>query len=186
MPEGTVHGFHHEPPTPSEVKWTANTLEEAIAELNDSARQAFYTAASKRTIKRGTWNGCAFNAAGEEVNQIIRTTSTAAKAFGISVQAVSNFISAWDSSTSRFATDEEATQFLIKCIRDNVGLHKDAIEEEKVQETAQPTGYKRLKKIFRVTVYESLETKMKKFEEQFENDTVPHTDVAEKILCGVA
>lgn len=185
MSEGSVHGFHHEPTAPSPVHWTANTLEEAIAELNDAARQAFYTAASKRTIKRGTWNGCAFNAAGEEVGQVVRSTVTAAKAFGVSPTVVSNFISAWDSSTSRFKTDEEATAFLIKCI-DEAGLHKDAIEEEKLKQTGSfSTGYKRLKKVFRVTVYESLETKMKKFEEQFENDTVPHTDLAEQLLCSV-
>jgi len=193
MSEGSIHGFNHpKPQVIPQGTYAVLTLEEAVANLNSKAKQAFYTAAKKKTIKRGTWNGCAFNAAGEEVQQVVSSTTKAAQVFGLPTSAVSSFISAWDSS--KFTNDEEATAFLISCL-EKAGLY--ATEEEQQAEAdakaalqasadaGNPKEYKRLKKIYRVTVYKSIETQMAEFEAQFENDTVLGTEEAVELLCGV-
>lgn len=155
---------------PPSVANQSTPLGAAIAQLNSKAKQAMFAAASHRTIRRGTWNGCAFNAAGaEEGSSEVISVARAAEAFGCSPKTVKRFIHAWD-ATSGDMTDQEATNYLKTLLSQD--LFSDPEEYKKHQ-----------KEIGSFVVYESLETRMKKFEEQFETDTVPLTDEALELLC---
>lgn len=126
-----------------------NTLEAAVAKLNPKTKQAMYAAANKGLIKRGTWNGCAFNAGGLEVgDDHVTSTLRAAKTFGVSQEVVSNFIRIWDGLAG---SDAEATERLKEAIV-KAGLFTEANES---------SG----RRILRETVYKSYETKMR---EQFD------------------
>lgn len=100
-----------------------SALETAIRWLNPTAKQAFYGAAASRTIARRTWNGCAFNAGGEELGiNGVKSVAKAAEVFGIKPYTVQKFIVAWDSLTG---TDEHANNTLQELIL-KVGLFTPA------------------------------------------------------------
>jgi hypothetical protein len=96
----------------------------AIQNLNAKARQAFYGAAlAKGQIEQGTWNGCAFNAAGDYVGvPDIHSYEAAATTFGLTPYVVSKFIEAWDAY--RPTDGRNATEHLIEML-EKVGLFKD-------------------------------------------------------------
>lgn len=128
---------------------TASTLEHVVSKLNPKTKQAMYAAANKGLIRRGSWDGCAFNAGGMEVGATVRTSHTAAATFNLPVETVSNFIKVWDGLPG---SDEEATEALKEAIL-KAGLFAEANES---------SG----RRILRETVYKSYETKMReKFEE---------------------
>lgn len=94
-------------------------FERAVSWLNPEAKQAFYAAAASRTIKRGTWNGCAFNAGGEEIGIVgVKNYQAAAAAFDLPVKSVMNFIAQWDQLPGN---DEACNQRLRETIA-KVGL----------------------------------------------------------------
>lgn len=89
-------------------------FENSVRWLTPAAKQAFYAAAASRTIKRRTWNGCAFNAGGEEIGiRDINSIQAAADAFDIPVKSVSNFIHQWD---SLIGSDDECNTMLRNAI----------------------------------------------------------------------
>ena len=47
-----------------------DTLQQIIEEFPSGLKQAMFAAASRDTIRRGTWNGCAMNAAGFQVGKL--------------------------------------------------------------------------------------------------------------------
>jgi hypothetical protein len=101
------------------AKWGLTPFENAVRWLNPAAKQAFYAAAASRTINRGTWNGCAFNAGGEVIGRNdVTSVSRAAEAFDMPAKSVSNFIRQWDSLRG---SDEEANRMLREAI-ERVGL----------------------------------------------------------------
>lgn len=96
-----------------------NGLSNAVAALPVSAKKAFYAAATARTIHRGNWNGCAFNAGGIEIGQRVNSVGSAARAFGCTTGVVSRFIRFWDGLVAR--DDDEATGILREKLEE-VGL----------------------------------------------------------------
>lgn len=92
-----------------------NPLVHVVAKLSTAAKQAMYAAAKKGLIHRGSWDGCAFNKAGEEAGWSVRSTATAAKVFGMTPEDVGRFITTWD-RTSDFCSPEQARRYLIEAI----------------------------------------------------------------------
>lgn len=93
--------------------WTGTPeLEDMIAEFPSKLKKAIYAAASKGTISRKTWDGCAFNAASlisqAEVTAA-QSVDSASVAFNLTPTQVKNFILAWDNLNG---TDEECTNHL--------------------------------------------------------------------------
>lgn len=92
----------------------ASLLSAPIARFNPQLKQAMYAAANRGIIRRGTWDGCAFNQAGVEVGDSgISSVTLAAKRFGLPARTVAFFINTWDRLTG---TDEEATEALKEAI----------------------------------------------------------------------
>lgn len=124
------------------------SLRQSIERLTPKAKQAFFAAASHTVIRRGTWNGCAFNAGGIEVgDQTISSSKRAAELFEMETKDVNSFIRYWDSS--KYGTDEKATQALRTMIEE-VGLFSEPVGNKKF---AGGTFVK--------VVHESDETKMR-------------------------
>ena len=125
-------------------------LKSVVAPFPPQLKQAMYAAAEKGLIKRGTWDGCAFNAAGAHVGENVSAISTAARAFGVDETIVQRFITAWDGMVG---TDERCTG-LLKAALLNVGLTEDM------------TIPSRVKRVIRGYAYKSLETQ---FHEELAN-----------------
>lgn len=148
--------------------WGANelgsvsTLDQVVAKLNPKTKQAMYAAANKGLIRRGTWDGCAFNAAGHEVEASIASIGKASQTFELSESVVSNFIDVWDRLQG---DDEEATDKLKGAIL-KAGLFS---------ETNESNG----RRFLRETVYRSYENRMKdQFEQMVEGlDMNDETDL---------
>lgn len=128
-----------------------NALIAAVRPFPPQLKQAMYAAAEKRLIKRGTWDGCAFNAAAIDAKGLdVSSFNQAASAFDVPVAIVERFIQTWDALGG---TDERCTGLLKAALLD-VGL----TEELSVPE--------RVKKIVRGYAYKSLETQ---FHEELAN-----------------
>lgn len=109
-------------------------LYQACMRLSAKAKQAMYAAASARTIRQGTWNGCAFNQAGVEIgNGQVSSVSAAAEAFGCTMKAVSAFIQAWDSMPER---GDEATGILRETLEE-VGLFNEPTRAIRIIRTVE-------------------------------------------------
>jgi len=132
---------------------TTDNFEGAVAQLPPNVKQAMYAAANRNIIKRGTWNGCAFNAGSleqfsDDCVQGVRSVASAAAFFNVSPSIVETFISRWDALAG---TDEECTERLKRAILE-VGLFSEPNES-------------RGKRVLRTTVWKSEETRMR---EEFE------------------
>jgi len=139
---------------------SGNSLEGTVRQLNPKAKQAMYGAARAQTIHKGTWNGCAFNAAGMQlggsINETVSSVSRAAEVFGLSENVVQKFITAWDRLPG---TNEESTKELIQVL-EKVGLFSEASET-------------RLARTIRVTLYKNLENQLREeLEAAFESETI--------------
>ena len=95
-----------------------NSLRSVVAPFPPQLKQAMYAAADRGLIKRGTWDGCAFNAAGEQINKHVTASTHAARAFGVSTSVVDRFIRTWDSMKG---SDVRCTGLLKSALLD-VGL----------------------------------------------------------------
>ncbi|HYH49624.1 MAG TPA: hypothetical protein VEG38_08755 [Acidimicrobiia bacterium] len=60
------------------------------------ARQALYAAATSGTLRRGTWDGCPLNRAGEHLGVPVRSRGEAAYVLGVSPETARRFVEAWD------------------------------------------------------------------------------------------
>lgn len=86
------------------------SFEHSVAMLPPKVKQAFYTVAQRKgVLSRGTWNGCAFNAAGGELGQEIKSVATAMQVFGASKFVVESFIRAWDQTKFRHGWERDFT-----------------------------------------------------------------------------
>lgn len=104
---------------------TGFDLEAAVRCLSPGAKQAFYSAAMRHgTIRRRTWNGCAYNQGGKEIvsGSNIGSVQEAAKIFQCTPAVVSKFIQAWDRSP--YNSDKEATKALLELL-EKVGIFSD-------------------------------------------------------------
>jgi len=111
-------------------------LYQAVMRLSAKAKQAMYAAASARTIKQGTWNGCAFNQAGWEIglkDHAVSSYGAAAEAFGCSIKVVQAFISAWDGLPER---GDEATRILRETLEE-VGLFHEPTRAIRIVRTVE-------------------------------------------------
>lgn len=148
---------------------TVGTLEEIVGEFPSGLKQAMFAAASNRIIARGSWNGCAMNAAGMEIGKqgSVRSLQAASKAFGITKSQVGIFIQHWNTLPG---TDEEATQHL-RTILEKVGLFSEPGQ--------------RPPRIIRKKVYEN---EQKKLQEEFDSlmasNEVPNMEMAADLLVG--
>lgn len=106
----------------SKEKVTGSALtwfENSVRWLSPEAKKAMYAAAAGNLIKRGTWDGCAFNQGGIEIgNKQVTSYQAAAKAFNMPEKSVVGFIRQWDSLQG---TDEECTAALREAI-EKVGI----------------------------------------------------------------
>lgn len=148
---------------------TPEVLEDIIQEFPSGLKQAMFAAASRTTIARNTWNGCALNAAGIEVgkSENISSFAAASKAFGITQALAQMFVHCWDNMKG---TDEECTQILRDTIT-KVGLF--------VEPGHKPP------RVIKKKVFESQQAQLQKqFEALMESNSVPDTDVAMDLLVG--
>jgi hypothetical protein len=92
------------------------TLQAVTKALPENVQAAFLIAAKKGTIKQGTWDGCAFNAAGQVVDPTgnVNSFSKAAALFKCDPNLVSKFIGVWD--THHSVANSTPTLDLIKCL----------------------------------------------------------------------
>jgi hypothetical protein len=123
----------------------SSSLEGVVNQLPPNVKQAMYAAANRGLIKRGTWAGCAFNAAADGA---VQGFEAAASFFDCPVNLVYDFVRVWDRV---YGTDEEATIKL-----------KDALLKAGL--FAVP-GESRGRRVMRETVWKSQETRMR---EEFE------------------
>lgn len=146
FPEGVVNGgtgFSH--------PQSSNPMMGVVKTLSVKAKQAMYAASQKGLIARGTWDGCAFNAAGGIIGLggTVQSYERAAAAFGMAENDVARFIHQWD---RLHCSDEQANKYLVEALLD-AGL-------------ATPVGTGRGKRIIRGYAYKSEATK---FQEQLES-----------------
>lgn len=94
-------------------------LEAAVQALPEHVRTAMFISANKQTIRRGTWEGCAFNAAsgmtGDHIN---------AAYFEIPYTLVVKFIKAWDRSWTIWPSNVDATEALKRILLE-AGINQD-------------------------------------------------------------
>lgn len=98
-------------------------LERTVYKLSPKAKQAMYAAGRKQILRKGTWAGCAFNAAGCEIGKYINNFTKAAQVFEMNESDVERFIQIWD-------TCNQSTSDLISILL-NVGLYSEPCEPPK-------------------------------------------------------
>ena len=142
-----------------------NTVEQFPSGL----KQAMFAAASRGPIMRGTWNGCAFNAAGMEVGKQDSVTSfaVAADTFKCAIAQVKQFIILWDSMPG---TNEHCTEVLRTCI-EKAGLFSEPGQKAP--------------RIIKLKVYEDQQKKMREqFDTLMEANLIEGTDLMAELLVG--
>src|SRR5436189_1996876 len=100
---------------PAAVDPAENPLVPVVRPLSPKGKQALYAAANSGALKRRTWDGCAFNQAGNLLGESVQSRRRAAQVFDTTPAVVSHFISVWDQLPG---SNEGCTQLL-----------RDAIEE---------------------------------------------------------
>lgn len=96
-----------------------SSLEQIVSQFPVQLKQAMYAAAELGSMRAGTWNGCAFNKAGDIEGKDVASVASAARAFNVSQSLVERFIRVWDSK--RHIPDSGRTA-LLKRILTNVGI----------------------------------------------------------------
>ena len=73
-----------------------NPLVPVVQALPARGRRALYAAANGGQLRRGTWNGCAFNRAGDVLGTPVRSRGEAALALGTTPDVIRRFLEVWD------------------------------------------------------------------------------------------
>jgi hypothetical protein len=155
------------------------TLEGIVTWLNPKAKQAMFSAASHGLIKRKTWDGCAFNAAGKEISRHVSSNMIAAHAFVLHPTVVGRFISIWDSIPRESVSDEEATQMLRNAI-EKAGLFTEA------RQTNESKVISKGKRVIKSVLFKGTETRMREeFEALMLANGIPGETEAVELFCGV-
>jgi hypothetical protein len=83
-----------------------NVLVSAVRALPARGRRALYAAAKSGHLRRGTWNGCAVNRAGEMLGMPVRSRAEASVALGTTDELIDRFLEVWDglSGSNRHCT----------------------------------------------------------------------------------
>ena len=82
---------HHAAAAPAE-----NPLVPVLQPFDHELRRALYAASNSGSLRRRTWNGCAFNRAAAILGVEVNHLSGAADAFQLPVQHVNDFVTTWD------------------------------------------------------------------------------------------
>lgn len=143
-----------------------DTIEAFPAKL----KQAMFSAATHGTLRRGTWNNCAFNGAGKEVGSAnISSTMAASRVFGVTKAAVQQFITIWDKMPG---DDAHCNGILRECI-EKAGLFDEP-------GTRPP-------RIIKVKVYEDQQKKLREqFDALMEANMVPDVDSLDNLFAECA
>jgi len=86
-----------------------NPLIAVLRPFDHDFRRALYAATNSGSLRRRTWNGCAFNRAAAILGVDVNHLSGAAEAFHLPVQRVNDFITTWDHLRG---SDSHCTQLL--------------------------------------------------------------------------
>ena len=100
---------------------TDNPLISVLQPFDHELRRALYAAANSGSLRRRTWNGCAFNRAAAILGIEVNHLSGAADAFQLPVQRVNDFITAWDRLRG---SDAHCTELLRDALL-TIGLFSD-------------------------------------------------------------
>jgi hypothetical protein len=73
-----------------------NPLVPVVQALPARGRRALYAAANSGRLRRGTWDGCAFNRAGDVLGTPVRRWDEAAVALGTTRDVIRWFLEVWD------------------------------------------------------------------------------------------
>jgi hypothetical protein len=73
-----------------------NLLVSVVRALPARGRRALYAAANSGQLRRGTWNGCAVNRAGEVLGMPVRSRAEAAVALATTGDVIGRFLQVWD------------------------------------------------------------------------------------------
>jgi hypothetical protein len=98
-----------------------NPLVPVVRPLPGRGRRALYAAANAGMLRRGTWDGCAFNRAGTVIGLPVRSRGEAAYVFGTTPEAVRQFVEVWD---RLWGSNRRCTQLLREAL-EHVGLFDD-------------------------------------------------------------
>ena len=130
-------------------------------------KQAMFSASTHGTLRRKTWNNCAFNGAGKEVKSInIASYGAASEVFGVSYAIVKQFIRLWDKMPG---TDDHCNQYLRTCI-EKAGLFMEP-------GTKPP-------RIIKVKVFENQEKVLREqFDALMEANMVPNVDNLDSLFA---
>ena len=98
-----------------------NPLVEVVRPLPAHGRRALYAAANTGQLRRGSWDGCAFNRAGDAIGLAVRSRGEAAHAFGTTTEVIRQFVDVWD---RLWGSNRRCTQLLRDAL-EHVGLFDD-------------------------------------------------------------
>jgi hypothetical protein len=101
-----------------------NPLVPVVKAMPPRGRRALYAAANTGRLERGTWNGCAFNRAGEILETPVRSCDEAALALGTTPAVIRWFLDVWD----RFSGSDRYCAALLRDALEHAGLFDDDIE----------------------------------------------------------
>ena len=113
---------------------TENPLISVVQPFDHDLRRALYAAANLGSLRRRTWNGCAFNRAAAILGMEVNHLSGAADAFQLPVQRVNDFITTWDRLRG---SDGHCTELLRDALL-TVGLFSDHPGEQAARVMAAP------------------------------------------------
>jgi hypothetical protein len=152
------------------------SLQGIVGQFPPNLKQAMFAAAKRGGLQKGTWSGCAFNAAGTEIGRVVQGTGMASQVFGVSPDLVDRFISFWDNSTT---TSYELADILLKA-----GLTDPPVKPDKKGRRAGSVVF--VETIFKGTASQFVE-ELEKWDgdlSQIDGFTVEMKDVAEQLLCN--
>ena len=73
-----------------------NPLVPVVQPFDHELRRALYAATNSGSLRRRTWNGCAFNRAAAILGRDVNHLSAAVDAFHVSPVRIHDFITTWD------------------------------------------------------------------------------------------
>lgn len=120
---------HRPSATPAE-----NPLVAVVQPFDHELRRALYAATNSGSLRRRTWNGCAFNRAAAILGVEVNHLASAADAFRVPVQQVNDFITTWDRLRG---SDGHCTELLRDALL-AVGLYSDDERASSPEPTAAP------------------------------------------------
>ena len=108
---------HRDAATPAD-----NPLVPVLQCFDHELRRSLYAATNSGSLRRRTWNGCAFNRAAAILGMEVNHLNGAADAFQVPVARVNDFVTTWDHLRG---SDSRCTELLRDALL-AVGLFADA------------------------------------------------------------